>query len=180
MAAHEVHIQAEVNPGPLDNPPLEFLRSYWLRKRGDRAMPARKDMVPSELKKYLDSLVMIDVLPDMADFRYRLIGTAVTQYFLVDPTGKSVAETWAPMGSSAVDRIIANLRAVARERACTHLWGAVDWFGRGAETVDALYLPLSDDGETVNMIVNMFIFDRRNVLRERQIAIERGQRLFVS
>jgi len=180
MAAYKAHIEAEIDPGPLDNPALEFMRGYWLRKRGERAMPARKDMVPSELKKYLDGLVMIDVLPDMADFRYRLVGTAVTQYFVTDPTGMTATEAWAAVGQSAIDRIIANLRAVVRERACIHLWGAVDWFGRGAEDVESLYLPLSDDGETVNMIVNLFTFDRRRVLQERQIAVERHQKLFVS
>ena len=176
MAKPEAHIQAEMNPGPLDNPALEFLRTYWLGKRGDRAMPSRKDMLPAEMKKYLDGMVMIDVLPGMDEFRYRLIGTAVTQYFLNDPTGKTVAEAWAPFGQGAVNRICGNLRAVARARACVRLWGAVDWYGNGEEAVDALYVPLSDDGETVNMIINLFSFDRRRVLLDRQIATENGRK----
>lgn len=180
MTAPQGNIQAETNPGPLGNPALEFLRTYWLGKRGDRTMPSRADMVPSELKKYLDSIVMIDVLPGMDGFRYRLVGTAVTQYFVADPTGKRASEAWAVVGQLAVDRICNNLRAVVRERACIHLWGEVDWFGRGSEKVDALYVPLSDDGENVNMIINLFTFDRQRVLLDRQIAVEKRRKLFVS
>jgi hypothetical protein len=168
-------IQIEIDPGPLKNLQLEFLRRYWLDKRGDHALPSRADMVPSELKPVLDGLIMIDVLPDLAEFRYRLVGTAVTQYFLTDPTGKTTQEAWAPVGPRFADRIRNNLRAIARERVCVHAWGAVDWMGSGDEAFECLYLPLSDDGETVNMIINLFTFDRRRVLLDRQISRDHGR-----
>jgi len=168
-------IQIEIDPGPLKNPQLEFLRRYWLDKRGDRALPARADMVPSELKPVLDGLIMLDVLPEMEDFRYRLVGTAVTQYFLTDPTGKTTAEAWAPANPRFAERLRGNLRMIARGRINVHAWGAVDWMGSGDEDFSCLYVPLSDDGEIVNMIINLFTFDRRRVLLERQIAQEHGR-----
>lgn len=176
MAEPQAHIQAEINPETLDNPALEFLRAYWVAKRGACAMPARKDMVPSELKKYLDGITMIDVLPGMEEFRYRLVGTAVTQYFLTDPTGKTTAEAWTSVGQTAATFICNNLRAIACGRVPVHMWGAVDWTGSGEEEFDSLYLPLSDDGETVNMIMHLFTFDRRRVLLDREIARENNQR----
>jgi hypothetical protein len=165
--------QAQSNPATLANPALAFLLDYWRAKCGPRAMPARRDIRPADLKKYLDSIVMIDVLGD-GDFRYRLVGTTITRYFLTDPTGKRVAEAWAPAGEDAAKRVVVNLSAVAAGRVPVHLWGQLDWTGTG-EDFDALYLPFSDDGERVTMILNLFTFDRQRILTERQIAIEAGR-----
>jgi len=173
MSQPRAVIQAESNPRSLANPALAFVRDYWHAKRGSRQMPARSDIRPADLKKYLDSIVMIDVLGG-GDFRYRLVGTTITRYFLTDPTGMHVAEAWAPVGENAVKRIVGNLSAVVAGRVPVRLWGQVDWIGTG-EDFDALYLPFSDDGEHVTMILNLFTFDRQRILMERQIAIEAGR-----
>ncbi len=173
MAQPRATVQAQSNPAVLAEPALAFLLDYWRAKRGPREMPARSDIRPAELKKYLDSIVMIDVLGD-GDFRYRLVGTTITRYFLTDPTGLRVADAWAPAGENAVTRVVNNLSAVAAGRVPVRLWGQIDWIGT-FEDFDALYLPFSDDGEHVTMILNLFTFDRQRILTERQIAIEAGR-----
>ncbi|MBU6443948.1 MAG: PAS domain-containing protein [Alphaproteobacteria bacterium] len=173
MAQPRAAFQAQSNPETLAEPALAFLLDYWRAKRGSREMPARRDIRPAELKKYLDSIVMIDVLGG-GDFRYRLVGTTITRYFLVDPTGKRVAEAWAPAGEDAVMRVTTNLSAVVAGRVPVRLWGQIDWTGIG-EDFDALYLPFSDDGERVTLILNLFTFDRQRILTERQIALEAGR-----
>ena len=155
-------VDATAQP-PLGMPAADFLRDYWQTNRGAREMPARRDIRPADLKKYLDSIVMIDVLGD-GDFRYRLVGTTITRYFRVDPTGKRVAEAWAPAGEDAVRRVTTNLAAVVAGRVPMRLWGQIDWTGI-PEDFDALYLPLSEDGQTVNMILSGFTFDQSAVLK---------------
>ena len=62
--------------------PISFhfdLYHYWLAKRGDRAMPARKDINPAEIPVLLPYLVIVDKAEDR--FRYRLVGTAVVEQF---------------------------------------------------------------------------------------------------
>ncbi|HEX7968313.1 MAG TPA: PAS domain-containing protein, partial [Stellaceae bacterium] len=80
------HVGAEVDPAHLDHPTLAFLRAYWESKRRGRHMPSRADIDPIEMKAHLGWIVLADVLPRLADFRLRLVGTLVTQYFLSDST----------------------------------------------------------------------------------------------
>jgi hypothetical protein len=72
----------EPDPDVSDNPSF----------RGSRALPLRKQVDPVELQKHLGSLNLIDCLPDLADFRYRLIGTSVAQAYGRDSTGKTVRQ----------------------------------------------------------------------------------------
>jgi hypothetical protein len=56
---------------------LLALYEFWLRKRGDRPFPSRRDIDPVEIPHLLPYIVLIDVLPEMPRFRYRLSGTEV-------------------------------------------------------------------------------------------------------
>lgn len=165
----------EINPKTLDNAALEFLRAYWQAKRAGRSMPARADLAPSDLRKYLDSIAMIDVLPNEEGFRYRLVGTALTQYFLKDPTGVLVAEAWPKEAGELALKVRENLRRVVAARAPVQVWGTLRWPDFPPEPFVALYIPFSDDGEHVTMIINMFTFDRKRVLPSRQGARQQGR-----
>ena len=163
-------VKFEVDPQTLAHPTLAFLRGYWDDKRRGRTMPARTDIKASELKEHLPWIVMVDVLPGLADFRYRLIGTLVTEYFRTDATGKTVSQAWAEQGEEGVEGNLAVFRQVAESRRPFFLYGESDWNTIGLEEFQCLYLPLSDDGENVNVILHAFVFDRRPVLLARQIA----------
>ena len=173
------NVKFEVNPRTLKHPTLAFLREYWERKRGHRTMPSRANIKPVELKEHLPWIVMVDVLPGAADFRYRLIGTLVTEYFGTDATGKTVTEAWARQGEEGVQGNLAIFRHVAENRMPFHLYGESGWNTIGLEEFQCLYLPLSDDGENVNVILHAFVFDRRPVLLARQIARNNQGKLLV-
>jgi hypothetical protein len=166
-----------LNPGTLENPTLSLLRAYWNAKRGDRTMPGRADIRPSELKEHLAWVIMADVLPGGEDFRYRLIGTLVTEYFLTEATGKTVTESFEKMGPAVTHAVLAVMRTAARSRVPLHAFGDADAFAVGYEAFDAIFLPLSDDGETVNVILHAFVFNRPEVLMARQIAKANGGQL---
>lgn len=175
MPDSKLKAQIEVDPQRLEHPALAFLRSYWENKRAGRTLPTRTDMKPSELRPYLDSLTMVDVIDGGEEFRYRLVGTAVTQYFLFDPTGMTTAEAWPAEVGDIAAHARSNLRSIMTLRRPVRVRGTLNWPSFPTEPFDALYLPFSDDGETVTMIVNLFTFDRRNVLPARQVARQNGR-----
>ncbi len=170
-------VQTEVNPAGFENPVLARLHAYWNSKRGNRAMPSRADIVPSEIKDYLGWVAILEVFPDLSDFRYRLIGTLVAKYWLHDHTGQTVSEAFAKSGPTAVKGVKAMFRKCAREHAILRSHGEADWIGRGFEAFECICLPLSDDGVHVNMILHAFVFDRSDVMLAREIARANGGRL---
>ena len=81
------------DPDVGDLPRFAELLAYWQRKRGTRHMPRRSDIDPPvELVRHADSLVLIDVLADAQDFRYRLIGTQVVAGHGRDSTGMTARQ----------------------------------------------------------------------------------------
>src|SRR5277367_3870617 len=72
-----------------DDPILGPALAYWVRKRGARSMPCKRDIDPTEIPpKILPNLQIIDVIEDGARFRYRLIGTRVVEAYGSDYTEK--------------------------------------------------------------------------------------------
>lgn|SRR5690242_5019381 len=170
-------VRAEINPVSLENETLAFLLGYWNAKRGVRAMPSRGDLKVSELKEHLGWVMIVEVMPDFADFRYRLIGTLVTQYFLADGTGKTVKQMYEKDNPAAGNGISAIFRKCARDRVVVRAYGDAGWIGDGFEGFDCICLPLSEDGENVNMILHAFVFNRSEVLLAREVAKANGGEL---
>lgn len=173
-------VSTEIDPERLAHPTLAFLREYWDAKRGSRTMPSRADIRPSELKEHLGWVCLLEVFPDLSDFRYRLIGGLITQYFLADTTGLTVTEAFARVGDGAIKGMKAILRKTARARVPVRSYGDAGWLAPGFEEFDTIFLPLSDDGEQVNMILNGFVFDKPTVMMAREIARANGGRLQVA
>lgn len=170
-------VGTEINPAVLHNETLAFLHGYWNEKRAGRAMPSRADIKASELREHLGWVMIVEVLPNISDFRYRLMGTLVAQYFFADSTGRTVKEIYAGTNEAAGKGVAAIFRKCARDGAVVHSFGEGGWFGRGYEPFECICLPLSDDGETVNMILHAFVFDKPSVMMAREVARANGGRL---
>jgi hypothetical protein len=141
-----------LDPDISDNARFVELKAYWDGKRGTRAMPERRDVDPLELRGHLGSLVLIDVLPGLIDFRMRLIGTNITRVYGRDSTGKAVSELKAadPEWWRFCDelyRAVAALRKIARAR------GTLQMVGKEFRHFDALLLPLDAGDGSVGMIL---------------------------
>ncbi|HUD50209.1 PAS domain-containing protein [Parvibaculum sp.] len=153
----------EVDPQRLGHPSLAAVKAYWDEKRGARPMPSRADIDPVDLREHLGWIMLLDVIGDYDDFRFRLIGTKVTRYFFVEATGKTVREAFAPFGVGIVAGVLAVYRKAARDCVPVRAFGDAGWLGRDYYDFDALYLPLSDDGATANKVLSVFTFDYRRV-----------------
>jgi hypothetical protein len=163
------NVKFEDNPARLAHPILSSLKAYWDEKRGSRPMPARADLRPADMREHLPWIVLIDVLHGGAEFRYRLIGTLITQYFKTDSTGQTVTEAWASQGEEGVQGVLSILRSTIQNKVVMRCYGETGWNTIGLENFDSVYLPLSDDGETVNMILHAFVFNRPEVLFARKM-----------
>ncbi|MBS4047862.1 MAG: PAS domain-containing protein, partial [Alphaproteobacteria bacterium] len=75
-----------------DQATMRFLIEYWHQLRGDADIPQASDVSPFELKPALGYIVLIDVLDDGWDGRFRLYGTKVAETYGRDMTGRLVSE----------------------------------------------------------------------------------------
>jgi hypothetical protein len=123
---------------------------YWNEKRAGRAMPARADIEPLELKRFLPGIILIDVVDDLRRYVYRLVGTREVAMRGKDPTGTSMIEGFfGPSLDEALsipDTVVSNREPLFLHRNFTAPDGRL-----GDE--ELVMLPLSDDGETVNKIL---------------------------
>ncbi|HEY7977899.1 MAG TPA: PAS domain-containing protein [Rhizomicrobium sp.] len=158
-------VSVEFDPSPSSKPALAFLKDYWDAKRGQRTMPSRADINPAEMKKHIRAVVLVEALPDYADFRYRMIGSDVTEHMLGDATGKTVREAFARYGQAATEGAVGAYAHMARNRLTMRLHGSAAWLDHPHLDFDTIHLPLSDDGETVNMILSAVTFEPTAVLK---------------
>jgi len=129
--------------------------AYWQSKLGGRSMPARKDIEPTEIPDLLANIVLVDVSHDPLDFRYRLIGTAIVERIAFDYTGKRFTDLDHQQPGSRVWDTAARLCSERAPLVSDIPYVGPDQWVRGYRD---LYLPLSDDGEQVNMIMGVVEF----------------------
>ena len=130
--------------------------SYWRGKRRGRLMPCRSEIDPIEIPPLLPYVMLIDVLADPLDFRYRLIGTAVRSISRRDYTGLLFSEL---PGKGKDSALCQGCEAVVHsKRPHSHSLPYVggDAFVRACENV---LLPLSDDRVNVTKILKVISFD---------------------
>ena len=138
---------------------LAFVRDYWEAKRGSRAMPGRNDISPAQLKTQLPHILLADVVDDGADFRYRLVGTSLREFFRAEPSGKLMSETLAIFGAETLRATLGAYGTALARRAPVRLTGGGSWFGQNTKLFDAYLAPLSDDGVIPNMVLGTFVFE---------------------
>jgi len=136
----------------LERPELQALLDYWLQKRGGRAMPARGDIDPAEIPRLLPDLGLVDVLHGGADFRFRLLGTRITELFHADFTGMTVGDIEVDHYRSFLE---SRYRRVVAERCPIYSETVFGAGGREHLRAWRLCVPLSNSGDGVDMILFM-------------------------
>jgi hypothetical protein len=134
---------------------LRAIYAYWDDKRRGRLMPSRVDIDPLELKPFLPQLVLLDVEGDPPRFRYRLVGTEVTEVRRglpkCDPTGEFVDAVTHHQGTSAV--LGHYRRVVAEQKPSLDAGTYAQSQERPWARFSRLVLPLSTDDVRVNMLL---------------------------
>ncbi len=75
----------------LEHPDLRTMLSAWRALRDGNALPSRPDAILRPIKHLLKFVSLLEVLPDAADFRFRVIGDAVFPGLRENQTGRLVS-----------------------------------------------------------------------------------------
>lgn len=134
---------------------VEFYR-YWLRLRGGRRFPSRRDIEPADIPHLLSGILLLDVHYDPLDFEYRLIG------------GDIVARSGLLKGKRVRAAALRNGAATTYENYCRMIASGVPQFLRGHAVsvytpsrkiaVARVHCPLSTDGTVIDKVISYFAF----------------------
>lgn len=128
---------------------------YWHALRGERPLPARSDLNPASIIGILPHVMLIEVLEDPIDFRYRLIGTYIDERLSQRYTGRRARE-FADKGPGS--RLWEQLCRVVEERrpvVSTLRYTGPDQRFKAAEEV---MLPLVDERDRITTIFDALVF----------------------
>ena len=135
--------------------PLGGLFRYWDSIKGDRPLPNRCDFDPIAIPQLLPHLILVEVLRDeadgqVADFRFRVIGTHVDERMNYRYTGRRLSEFPSKRRGSKIWDTYQAVESAGKPRVIS-----LDYIGpaeRTRETTE-IYLPLSAGNGQVDFIV---------------------------
>jgi hypothetical protein len=135
-------------------PRLQKLYAYWSSVRGARRLPARRDIDPLEFAYVLGHVMLVDVLRDPLRFRVRLHGSEMAIRTSRDLTGKLLDDL---PGGDFRDYVVERCRGLVESAQPLRIEQDRALDGRQYR-YEALWLPLSDDGATVSMLMLGLIY----------------------
>ena len=143
----------------------EILR-YWSRIRDGKDLPARSDFDPLDLRGALGWVTLADRNADAGEFRYRLVGTRVSELTGIDLTGQPVSAM--PIGGYA-DFLMGRMWETvdrARPIACRYALA----LRQRRVLVERLDLPLTNGSDRVEFILTGILpLARSKAVLETQI-----------
>jgi len=102
--------------------------------------------------------VIIECLPGLADFRYRLIGTKVVEAYGRDSTGKTVRELYETADPDYCACLLEAYHAVATRHVMARLRATLRPVNKTHRLADSLLLPLDGGDGTVRWLLNEVLF----------------------
>ena len=116
---------------------------YWDSKRNGRLMPSRADLDPVDIPKLLPDICLVDVVPDPRKYVYRLIGTNECTMRGSGTSKDSVFLNYDGVTRTRAPRLDRDPSITSDDRFIQH---------------ESIFLPLSDDGANVNMILVFTVY----------------------
>jgi hypothetical protein len=144
---------------PITDARLQRGLEYWRSKAeaAGRAMPRRADIDPGEIPKLLPDIMLIDVLPE-GRYRYRLIGTANAEAHGINAKGRYLDEVLPGPEYRAHVLGLYNECVEARRPLYSESMFISTGQRIAERTTKVLFLPLSEDGERVNIVMVLQVF----------------------
>jgi hypothetical protein len=137
------------DPNQLTSERLRRLYAYWASLKGERIAPSRSELNPAEMRDQLGWIWLMDVVDGGEDFRFRMGGDRVIQFFGQRLSGMLLSAVMP--GSPEFFGRFRNLVRLATLNAMPASGGPAQtaYQQRSYLEVEALILPLSDDGKSV-------------------------------
>ena len=139
------------------SPKLREAFKLWDSKRGKRHMPSRADFDPVEMPKLLPSIILVDVESDGPRLKIRLAGTKIVDMFGANYTGSYMDEI---QFGDVREKILREYNLAASEKRPVFSDHEFRKLNDYHHTVERVILPLSNDDETVNMLLAVVDFER--------------------
>lgn len=138
---------------------LDLGLAYWESKIVDGRIPARRDIEPLDIPELLPQIILLDVVQDPWNFRFRLIGTNVVYHLAQDWTGSWFSDIGHMAPPSHIFTACVEVASSAKP-----LRNQTPYVGPHSAFVssDDVILPLSEDGKTVDkLLVFVEYFSKR-------------------
>ena len=159
----------------IDHPRLQSLHDHWIALPRDGDLPHIRFLEPLRLRAWLGDLIVLDVLDEGRDFRYRVYGSLVASHVGFDLTGSLTSDIAGRMQTGAVIPLffLSLYRRVVLDRCA--------WYSRHQppHTVTAFFwrrliLPyVGDDGEVARLLIGILPSSRKGHTRQ---SVELGRR----
>jgi hypothetical protein len=140
-------------------PLLAELYGYWSAKRGARFAPSRGEIDPIEIPRLLPHLMLVDVVEGGARLRYRLAGTEIESRFGCSMVGRYIDEMMRGRYNDYIHELYRELLTTRRALYSESAYGPE---GSAPLYTQRLMLPLSNDGNSVDMVLAGQIFTYRS------------------
>jgi len=140
------------------------LLAYWQSKLIPGCLPGRQHIDPTELQpRHLSQLLLLEVVEAAKPrrrYRFRVAGTAFSTVAGRDVTGLHYDEIGAPERAGPV---LAALDLVVERKAPVFLTGRLSVPSQEYVRVKRLGLPLAGDGRTVDMVLAVWLAERKSL-----------------
>ena len=141
----------------------ESLLLHWKRVQEQHGgIPARNDFSMRDLGRHVPNIVVLDIIEDPDDFRYRLIGSTVVDQLHKDYTGQCLSE----LPGKGPDSILWHNMAAARDTKKPQ-YLEVPYVGPKkdqAKTAYTLYLPLASDHKKPDKLMLVTHYEPKHYL----------------
>lgn len=125
--------------------------AYWASLRRGASLPARVDLHPTNMKRLLPTVSLIDVVGgESRDYRLRLAGTALYSVYGREITGRKLDDVY---NTAASEYWRKELDKVVDERRPGVGVHSLAWRGAPHMSILWLRLPLATNGKDVDMIL---------------------------
>jgi hypothetical protein len=139
------------------NPVLQQLFSYWTSKLRGRLVPSRADIQPAEIKPLLPDVLLCSVEKSGGPYLIRLMGENLVIFEGRNRAGECIT---AGKPEAAVAALKGVLAQVVETRTPRFRTGMTFWNReKSYRDFESCFLPLSEDGDTVNMILGSIKYD---------------------
>lgn len=156
------------------DPRLESLYRYWLSKRRGHALPRRADIDPLEIPAEIwPHTMLLDVIWEAGRprFRYRRVGDVFWRLAGREPTGLFIEDVL-PEKAGYRNYILGIYEEVVAQRVAMYTENSFTLAGHGTQMLTRrISLPLSNDGEAVNMVLAGHVFEHGKLPRETAFSL---------
>lgn len=140
---------------------LDQALAYWQGIRGSAGMPQRDDMVPEKIVALWPHILMVDVIDNGNDYYFRLVGQRLVDTY-GEQTGRKLSNAKVPEVVRDRCRQIFGF-CLARSAPTYAYWCESTSERQQVIDVEALCLPLSSDGASLDRMISLNVNSRRRV-----------------